>query len=469
MVIRCERCGTRYEFDDAHIGDAGPQVRCSSCGYVFSVKRKAGSGAAEKAGSERQVEPVAPERWEAPRARSESDSEPAWAGGGPLPIPEDRPPGAGRSPPRRSRGPLTAVVVVLLVLAAGVVAALMKRPAWLGFESGGAAPDAGAVAAAEPTPSATGEPATRGADAGAGAGGAQAKAPAPPPSPYGSNPSPAPAAVASNPAPTATATPTAPPTPKASPLSLAEGEGQGEGGRPTATPTATPTPTSSPLSLAEGEGQGEGARPTATPTATPTPTPAAPASAEPSEPTSAKPEAADDDKEDVASEEAAPAPAPSPSPSPQAAAPTPPAPAETAPAEARPDRVARAAPLDPKAQRRVKALLGDARRMRNRGKPEAALELYGQAIQLDPQSADALAGRGLCYLDLSQYAPAESSFETALRADAQNGAALMGLAETFRYEGRRADAVKYYEQYLAAHPRGEDALAARNAIQALKE
>jgi len=136
---------------------------------------------------------------------------------------------------------------------------------------------------------------------------------------------------------------------------------------------------------------------------------------------------------------------------------------------AKKERTARASPLDAKKQRAVKAFLADARRMRNRGHPEAALEIYGQAIEVDPANGDALAGRGSCYLDLSQYEPAEASFRAALGADAENGAALMGLAETFRYEGRRTEAVKYYEQYLAAHPHGEEAVAARNAIQALKE
>jgi cytochrome c-type biogenesis protein CcmH/NrfG len=117
----------------------------------------------------------------------------------------------------------------------------------------------------------------------------------------------------------------------------------------------------------------------------------------------------------------------------------------------------------------LKALLSDARRLRNRGKAEAALELYGRALDATPENADALAGRGRCYLDLSQYAPAKESFEAALEADAQHGDALMGLAETFRYEGRRDEAVQYYERYLAAHPRGESAAAARSTIEAMKE
>jgi predicted Zn finger-like uncharacterized protein len=120
-------------------------------------------------------------------------------------------------------------------------------------------------------------------------------------------------------------------------------------------------------------------------------------------------------------------------------------------------------------KRSVKALLGEARRLRDQGKSEAALDVYGRALQADPENGDALAGRGLCYLDLSRYVPAEESFKAALAANDSHPAALMGLAETYRYEGRRADAVTYYRRYLAAHPRGEDATAARNAIQSLEE
>jgi Tfp pilus assembly protein PilF len=90
-------------------------------------------------------------------------------------------------------------------------------------------------------------------------------------------------------------------------------------------------------------------------------------------------------------------------------------------------------------------------------------------MDLDPRSADALAGRGLCYLDLTRYARAEASFKDALETDPRHAEALMGLAETYRYEGRREEAVAVYRRYLAAHPGGEEANAARNAIDALKE
>ena len=99
----------------------------------------------------------------------------------------------------------------------------------------------------------------------------------------------------------------------------------------------------------------------------------------------------------------------------------------------------------------------------------AALEPSDVKVVEATDSPQALAGRGWCYLDLSQYPPAEASFQAALVEDPTYAEALIGLAETYRYQGRRAEAVDYYKKYLAAHPDGEDAVAARNALGQLKE
>jgi tetratricopeptide (TPR) repeat protein len=123
----------------------------------------------------------------------------------------------------------------------------------------------------------------------------------------------------------------------------------------------------------------------------------------------------------------------------------------------------------PQPPRTARSLISQAKRLRDRGKAQQALDLFGQAVELEPRSAEAQAGRGWCYLELSQYAPAEASFQAALDLDGKSADALLGLAETFRYEGRRAEAVRYYERYLQAHPDGEDAPAAQNAIRSLKE
>lgn len=45
MDVRCDKCGTDYEFDEARIG-SGVTVKCTACGHVFRVKRASPSGPA---------------------------------------------------------------------------------------------------------------------------------------------------------------------------------------------------------------------------------------------------------------------------------------------------------------------------------------------------------------------------------------------------------------------------------------
>ncbi len=172
-----------------------------------------------------------------------------------------------------------------------------------------------------------------------------------------------------------------------------------------------------------------------------------------------------------------PAPAPAPVPAPVVPAPAPvpppvptpaPPPVEPTPAPAPPapsgPSAAPSVPRDP-----APSPLARARELRNRGRCEEALDLYGQALARDGRNAVALAGRGACYLDLTQYAQAEASFQAALELDPRNAEALFGLAETYRYMGNKADAVTGYERFLAVRPTGDDAAAARKLIQQLKE
>ena len=122
----------------------------------------------------------------------------------------------------------------------------------------------------------------------------------------------------------------------------------------------------------------------------------------------------------------------------------------------------------PARPRGPKAVLAEAERLRARGDYRRALELYGRVASDDPENVAALAGRGLCYLDLSRYAPAAASFEAALKLVPSHADALLGLAEAYRAQGRDADAVRCYERYLAEHPDGEEAAVARNAIAELR-
>lgn len=133
---------------------------------------------------------------------------------------------------------------------------------------------------------------------------------------------------------------------------------------------------------------------------------------------------------------------------------------------------AQAAPPPPRrddAASALRGVLARAREQRDRGRCEAALDLYGQALALDGRNATALTGRGACYLDLSRYVQAEASFVGALDSDPRNAEALYGMAETYRYMGRKGDAVAFYEKFLAVRPTGDDAAAARRLISQLKE
>ena len=49
MDVRCNRCGTEYELDEARVASAGTTVKCSNCGHIFKVlpggEVREGSGA----------------------------------------------------------------------------------------------------------------------------------------------------------------------------------------------------------------------------------------------------------------------------------------------------------------------------------------------------------------------------------------------------------------------------------------
>jgi len=47
MDVRCERCQTEYELEDASVSDLGRQVQCGDCGHLFVVKRPASPAAGQ--------------------------------------------------------------------------------------------------------------------------------------------------------------------------------------------------------------------------------------------------------------------------------------------------------------------------------------------------------------------------------------------------------------------------------------
>src|SRR5262249_50581087 len=43
MDVRCEKCLTEYELDESKVTAAGVTVKCTNCGNLFKIKRRAGS------------------------------------------------------------------------------------------------------------------------------------------------------------------------------------------------------------------------------------------------------------------------------------------------------------------------------------------------------------------------------------------------------------------------------------------
>src|SRR5262245_3962401 len=48
MDVRCSRCGTEYEFDDALVSERGTTVKCTNCGHQFKVHPSESGGAPER-------------------------------------------------------------------------------------------------------------------------------------------------------------------------------------------------------------------------------------------------------------------------------------------------------------------------------------------------------------------------------------------------------------------------------------
>jgi predicted Zn finger-like uncharacterized protein len=108
-------------------------------------------------------------------------------------------------------------------------------------------------------------------------------------------------------------------------------------------------------------------------------------------------------------------------------------------------------------------------RNRERERLEAALDAYAEAAELEPDRAEPYAGRGMAFLDMGDTRQAEAEFKQALKFNPRYGEAIIGLAETYRSQGKKAEAIRHYERYLEILPNGPEASVARSAIERLKE
>src|SRR6185295_13778558 len=40
MDVRCEKCGTEYELDEARLKPGGVTVKCTNCGHMFKIRKR---------------------------------------------------------------------------------------------------------------------------------------------------------------------------------------------------------------------------------------------------------------------------------------------------------------------------------------------------------------------------------------------------------------------------------------------
>ena len=115
-------------------------------------------------------------------------------------------------------------------------------------------------------------------------------------------------------------------------------------------------------------------------------------------------------------------------------------------------------------------LLGKAAKRAAAGKPTAArkVRVQSSASTAKPNAPPALAAQGYVALNHHQPSRAVALFKRALASNPSNGTALFGLAEAYQSSGQIALALQTYRRYVETLPSGPDAASARTQIRVLE-
>jgi predicted Zn finger-like uncharacterized protein len=220
-------------------------------------------------------------------------------------------------------------------------------------------------------------------------------------------------------------------------LGFKDPHGFGRGGAPAAAPVASAPASPSPVPVAPPPAA-------AAPPAAPAPT-AAPAPAAPAAPPHAPPPAA---------------PAVTPTPAAPSRSASGGASEEPAPAAAQETKAPRARSYD--------QLVADGDRALENGSTGRAQKLYDEALKLQPSGVAAMTGAAYVLLDKQKPLAAIDLFKRALSSSPGYPQALFGLGEAYRAQGSPAQAAEAYKHYLASSPGGVDAPAARRQLRELE-
>ncbi len=127
------------------------------------------------------------------------------------------------------------------------------------------------------------------------------------------------------------------------------------------------------------------------------------------------------------------------------------------------------APAEEEAPKDFDWHLAQGDRLRERDRPKQALTHYAAAEEFQPDRVEPVTGRGLALIDLGRPSVAAAIFERALTLNSRYGPAIMGAAEAYRLSGKNDKAIEYYERYLEVLPQGPEAAVARNTLERLNK
>jgi tetratricopeptide (TPR) repeat protein len=112
-------------------------------------------------------------------------------------------------------------------------------------------------------------------------------------------------------------------------------------------------------------------------------------------------------------------------------------------------------------------LVARADKLAENGDCGGATRYYEKALEARPGGVEALTGIGYCFLDRKDYGKALLNFRAALGISPRYGEALIGMAESYRYQGKKEEAAEYYRRYLEHNPGGGKAGMARKFLDEL--
>lgn len=113
-------------------------------------------------------------------------------------------------------------------------------------------------------------------------------------------------------------------------------------------------------------------------------------------------------------------------------------------------------------------LVAEGDKLLENGQTNRAERLYMQALTTKPDGVGALTGTAYVFLDRGHTQKAMETFLRALALDPRHGPAIFGLAEAYRAQGDPGTALNTYRRYLSVSPNGTDAPAARRQVHDLE-